>query len=180
MSLHTTHHHVPIVAFHNIHLQKGTASAALPNGPARLCPSHLETKSCTQQWHRAPTSQILCHACCPNSGKIPEGCEGSRQKIASELCGWCYVLLAPSNANHPSCIAAVWQVWCSHGNLLWVVRICTALVTWTVADVWNRVGLVRTIGSEEGIEVGIHLDVDKHAGGPWGPPQPTYIQVPVQ
>jgi hypothetical protein len=26
--------------------------------------------------------------------------------------------------------------------------------------------LVRTIGSDERIEVGIHLDVDKHAGGP--------------
>ena len=33
-------------------------------------------------------------------------------------------------------------------------------------DVQNGVGLVRNTGSEEGIEVGIHLDVDKHAGGP--------------
>ena len=40
------------------------------------------------------------------------------------------------------------------------------LVTQTVTDIQNGVGLVGTIGSEEGIEAGICLDVDKHAGGP--------------
>ena len=44
-------------------------------------------------------------------------------------------------------------------------------------DIQNGVGLVGTMGSEEGIEAGICLDVDKHTGGP---PQPTYIQVPAQ
>ena len=39
------------------------------------------------------------------------------------------------------------------------------LVTQTVTDIQNGVGLVGTIGSEEGIEAGICLDVDKHAGG---------------
>ena len=50
----------------------------------------------------------------------------------------------------------------------------------TVTDVRNRVRPVGTIGSKEGIEVGICLDVDKRAGGPSGPPQPTYIQVAAQ
>jgi hypothetical protein len=51
-------------------------------------------------------------------------------------------------------------------SMLQVVQIHMVLITWTVADVQNGVRLVGTIGSEEGIEAGIRLDVDKHAGGP--------------
>ena len=40
------------------------------------------------------------------------------------------------------------------------------LVMRTAMDVQNGVGLVRTYSERGGIEVGICLDVDKHAGGP--------------
>ena len=50
------------------------------------------------------------------------------------------------------------------GFELWRAQICVVLVIQTVMDVQNRVRLVGTIGSEEGIEAGICLDVDKHAG----------------
>ena len=40
-------------------------------------------------------------------------------------------------------------------------------------DIQNRVRLVRTEGNEEGIEAGICLNVDKHAGEPGGPPHIT-------
>ena len=50
--------------------------------------------------------------------------------------------------------------------LLHAVRIRTVLIMRTATDVQNGVRLVGTIESEEGIEVGICLDVDKHAGGP--------------
>ena len=72
------------------------------------------------------------------------------------------------------CTALIGQDICSLLRAVWIHMV---LIMQTVTDVWNRVRLVRTIGSDETIKVGIHLDVDKHAGGPWGPPQPTYIQV---
>ena len=50
--------------------------------------------------------------------------------------------------------------------LLRAVRIRAILVTRAATDVRNGIGLVGTIGNGEGIEVGMRLDVDKHAGGP--------------
>ena len=40
------------------------------------------------------------------------------------------------------------------------------IFTPSATDIQNEVGLVGAIGSEEGIEAGIHLNVDKHAGEP--------------
>ena len=53
-----------------------------------------------------------------------------------------------------------------NSSVLRAVRIRVVLVMRIAMDIRSRVGLESTIGGEARQEVGIHLDVDKHAGGP--------------
>ena len=52
------------------------------------------------------------------------------------------------------------------GLVLRAVRTRAGLVTRIATDVRNGVGLAKTRVSGGGIEAGVRLDVDKHAGGP--------------
>ncbi len=53
-----------------------------------------------------------------------------------------------------------------NSSVLRAVQICVVLVMRIVTDVQSGVGLESMIGGEARQEAGIHLDVDKHAGGP--------------